>query len=105
MRRSCIGLFIVAPAILISAQQEPSHPAEPWRWTLDERVAVRFDPVSLLPGKYRLRVHALDAEGLRLFDTLEVEFVVRGETRDYGLVALAHQWQPGSGGSGKAPHP
>src|SRR5205814_1943147 len=56
--------------------------------------AVRFDPVSLLPGKYRLRVHALDAEGLRLFDTLEVEFVVRGETRDYGLVALAHQWQP-----------
>ena len=46
MRRSCIGLFIVAPAILISAQQEPSHPAEPWRWTLDERVAVRFDPAA-----------------------------------------------------------
>ena len=59
--------------------------------------AVRFDPVSLLPGKYHLRVHALDAEGLRLFDTIEVEFVVRGETRDYGLVALAHEWQAGRG--------
>jgi len=56
---------------------------------------VRFEPLSLLPGKYRLRVHALDAEGLRLFDTLDIEFVVRGETRDYGLVALPHQWRPG----------
>jgi lipopolysaccharide transport system ATP-binding protein len=56
---------------------------------------VRFESLSLLPGKYRMRVHPLDAEGLRLFDTLEIEFVVRGETRDYGLVALAHQWRPG----------
>ena len=45
MRRSCIVLFIVAPGILISAQ-EPSHPAEPWKWTLDERAAVRFDPAA-----------------------------------------------------------
>jgi len=55
--------------------------------------AVRFDALALLPGKYHLRVHALDAEGLRLHDTLELEFVVTGETRDYGLVELAHEWR------------
>ena len=59
--------------------------------------AVRFDGLQLLPGKYLLRVHTLDTDGLRLFDTVEIEFVVRGETRDYGLVALPHQWQAGRG--------
>jgi lipopolysaccharide transport system ATP-binding protein len=59
--------------------------------------AVRFRDLSLLPGKYHLRVHTLDAEGLRLFDTIDVDFVVRGETRDYGLVALPHAWEAGSG--------
>ena len=59
--------------------------------------AVVFESLQLLPGKYLLRVHTLDAEGLRLFDTVELQFVVRGETRDYGLVALPHQWRPGGG--------
>jgi len=59
------------------------------------RFAVRFDALALLPGKYIMRVHVLDPEGLRLFDTAEVEFVVTGETRDYGLVGLAHEWLPG----------
>jgi lipopolysaccharide transport system ATP-binding protein len=59
--------------------------------------AVFFDALQLLPGKYSLRVHTLDAEGLRLFDTVELPFVVRGETRDYGLVALPHHWRPGRG--------
>jgi lipopolysaccharide transport system ATP-binding protein len=59
--------------------------------------AVRFEGLRLLPGKYTLRVHALDTEGLRLFDTVEVEFVVTGETRDYGLVALPHHWREGRG--------
>jgi lipopolysaccharide transport system ATP-binding protein len=59
--------------------------------------AVRFEALRLLPGKYTLRVHTLDAEGLRLFDTVEVEFVVTGETRDYGLVELPHQWHAGRG--------
>jgi lipopolysaccharide transport system ATP-binding protein len=58
---------------------------------------VAFDRLSLLPGKYVMRVHVLDPEGLRLYDTLEREFVVTGETRDYGLVELAHRWVPGSG--------
>src|SRR6185503_10277685 len=58
---------------------------------------VRFDAVSLLPGKYRLRLHTLD--GLRLFDTFETDFVVTGETRDYGVVELQHAWIPGHGRS------
>jgi lipopolysaccharide transport system ATP-binding protein len=62
--------------------------------------SVRFDALALLPGKYRLRVHALDAEGLRMCDTLEAEFVVTGETRDYGLVELTHAWLPGRGRDG-----
>ena len=57
--------------------------------------AVRFDAVALLPGKYRLRLHTLD--GLRLFDTFETDFVVTGETRDYGVVELPHAWIPGHG--------
>jgi len=55
--------------------------------------AVRFESLALLPGKYLLRVHALDPEGLRLYDSLELEFVVTGETRDYGVVELAHEWR------------
>jgi lipopolysaccharide transport system ATP-binding protein len=57
--------------------------------------AVRFDALALLPGKYMVRMHALDPEGLRLFDTVENEFVVTGETRDFGLVKLQHAWLPG----------
>ncbi|MGE0357061.1 MAG: ABC transporter ATP-binding protein [Burkholderiales bacterium] len=57
--------------------------------------AVRFASLALLPGKYTVRAHALDPEGLRLFDTVEREVVVTGRTRDYGLVRLAHEWRPG----------
>ena len=57
--------------------------------------AVSFERMALLPGKYLMRVHVLDPEGLRLYDTLEREFVVTGETRDYGVVELTHRWLPG----------
>jgi lipopolysaccharide transport system ATP-binding protein len=57
--------------------------------------AIRFDALALLPGKYTMRMHALDPEGLRLFDTVESEFVVTGETRDFGLVRLEHRWTEG----------
>jgi lipopolysaccharide transport system ATP-binding protein len=59
--------------------------------------AVHFDELALLPGKYFARLHALDPEGLRLFDTVEVDFIVTGETRDMGLVRLSHRWMPGRG--------
>jgi ABC-type polysaccharide/polyol phosphate transport system ATPase subunit len=59
--------------------------------------AVRFDALALLPGKYRLRAHTLDAEGLRVFDTVEVQIVITGESRDYGVVQLPHRWLDGRG--------
>jgi ABC-type polysaccharide/polyol phosphate transport system ATPase subunit len=59
--------------------------------------ALRYKSLGLLPGKYALRAHALDPEGLRMCDTVEADFVVSGETRDYGLVRLEHEWQPGRG--------
>ena len=66
---------------------------------VDERhfaFAAHFSALPILPGKYTVRAHALDPEGLRLFDTVEREIVVTGRTRDYGLVRLAHEWKPGT---------
>jgi len=53
---------------------------------------IQFDTLPLLPGSYSIRVHALDPEGVRLFDTRERGFVVRGESREFGLVRLPHRW-------------
>jgi len=55
--------------------------------------AVRFDSLALLPGKFRMRVHTLENAGLLLCDTVERDFVVTGETRDYGVVELDHRWE------------
>ncbi len=57
---------------------------------------IEFDALSLLPGSYTIRVHALDAEGVRLFDTEERGLTVRGESREFGLVRLAHRWHGAS---------
>ncbi len=62
---------------------------------------VRFPSLALLPGKYTLRTHVLDPEGLRLFDTIESDFVVTGESRDYGFVGLDHEWTPGRPGAAR----
>jgi lipopolysaccharide transport system ATP-binding protein len=52
--------------------------------------------LALLPGKYMVRAHALDPEGIRLFDHVEHEIVVVGQTRELGLVRLPHRWnKPG----------
>ncbi|BAW79537.1 ABC transporter ATP-binding protein [Candidatus Nitrosoglobus terrae] len=51
-----------------------------------------FFQLPLLPGKYTLRAHAMDPEGLRLFDTIEQAFQVTGQTRELGLCCLAHAW-------------
>jgi lipopolysaccharide transport system ATP-binding protein len=53
---------------------------------------VRFHALPLLPGHYRVRAHAMDPEGLRLFDHHEAPFVVRGTTRELGYCRLAHEW-------------
>jgi lipopolysaccharide transport system ATP-binding protein len=48
--------------------------------------------LALLPGKYMVRAHALDPEGVYLFDHVEVPLTVTGESRELGLVRLAHEW-------------
>ena len=58
---------------------------------------LRFSRLPLLPGKYAIRAHALDPEGMRLFDHVERAFVVEGATRELGLVRLDHAWDNGAG--------
>jgi lipopolysaccharide transport system ATP-binding protein len=54
--------------------------------------SLTFPQLPLLPGKYTARAHALDPEGVRLFDNVEQAFVVEGATRELGLVRLRHGW-------------
>ncbi len=51
-----------------------------------------FDDLALLPGTYTIKAHPMDTEGVRLFDTLERGIVVRGNTREFGLIRLPHRW-------------
>ena len=53
---------------------------------------IEFDALALLPGSYSVRVHVLDPEGVRLFDTEERGLTVRGESREFGMVRLPHRW-------------
>lgn len=48
--------------------------------------------LSLLPGEYRVKGHALDPEGYRLFDELIGELTVIGESRELGVCRLPHRW-------------
>ena len=57
-----------------------------------------FAALPLLPGKYFVRAHALDPEGVRLFDNVERELTITGTTRELGMVRLAHRWN-GNGGA------
>ncbi len=56
------------------------------------RFALTFDDLELLPGGYFFRLHALDPECVRLFDTVERGFTIRGQSRELGLVHLPHRW-------------
>ena len=53
---------------------------------------IEFLDLPLLPGSYAIRAHPLDTEGVRLFDTIERALVIRGESREFGLVQLRHRW-------------
>jgi lipopolysaccharide transport system ATP-binding protein len=54
--------------------------------------ALTLPDIALLPGKYFVRVHALDPEGVRLFDNVERSLIVTGDARELGLVRLPHRW-------------
>jgi lipopolysaccharide transport system ATP-binding protein len=53
---------------------------------------LEFPALPLLPGKYFVRAHALDPEGVRLFDNVELPLTVTGTTRELGMVRLPHRW-------------
>lgn len=64
-------------------------------WQVGERLyAIRYElpELNLLPGRYFVRVYSMDGAGLRFFDAVEREIVVRGETRELGLCRLPHRW-------------
>jgi lipopolysaccharide transport system ATP-binding protein len=54
--------------------------------------ALTFPRLSLLPGKYVVRAHALDPEGVRLFDNIERPLIVAGDTRELGFARIEHTW-------------
>ncbi len=56
------------------------------------RVVYELYDLSLLPGSYTLRAHVLDPPALRMFDTVEKDFSVRGESRELGVCRLPHRW-------------
>lgn len=69
-------------------QVKPTHlDDEHYQWALN------FDSIPLLPGSYLLAIHALDPEGVRVFDTLERSIIIRGESRELGLVRLPIRWR------------
>jgi lipopolysaccharide transport system ATP-binding protein len=53
---------------------------------------LKFEALPLLPGQYTLRAHAMDPEGVRLFDQQERTFEVGGDSRELGLCRLGHRW-------------
>ena len=64
------------------------------------RYLIRFDNMPLLPGSYSIRGHAMDPEGIRLFDTAEIRFSVAGDSREMGIIRLPHSWGGSSAGGG-----
>ncbi len=54
--------------------------------------ALTFVNWQLLPGNYRLKAHAMDPEGMRLYDTVERDFSVSGDSRELGFVRISHEW-------------
>jgi lipopolysaccharide transport system ATP-binding protein len=66
----------------------------PWAESANCYVAeLEFSELSLLPGSYNVKAHPLDSEGVRLFDTIEHPLTVRGQSREFGVVRLAHTWR------------
>ncbi len=57
------------------------------------RFGFRVELDSLLPGEYILRLHTMDPEGLRLFETRDITIVIKGATREFGVVRLPNDWE------------
>lgn len=68
-------------------------------------IELEFPELNLLPGGYVVRAHAMDPEGLRVHDTVEMEFTVRGKSRALGLVYMPHRWRAGDADPDPGPEP
>lgn len=55
-----------------------------------------FPALPLLPGRYYIRAHAMDPEGLRLYDQLSCRLDITGSARELGMCRLAHVWGAGA---------
>lgn len=64
------------------------------------RYRLRFPRLPLTAGGYRLRAHALDETGTRLYDTVELTFAVEGDDEDAGLIRIAASDTPAAARSG-----
>ena len=56
------------------------------------RFHLRLNDIALLPGSYNLSAHSMDPEGLRVFDSRQMAFMINGETKEVGYIRLSHQW-------------
>lgn len=66
------------------------------------RFSFWLEKISLLPGHYVVRAHAMDPEGMRIFDTMEIPLQIIGQTREVGIVRLAHRWNTDASFPGRA---
>ncbi len=78
------------PVYGITTDMDAYHPRATGKQ--EYHCTLRFPNLPLLPGLYTIRAHAMDPEGVRLFDTVERELQVHGKTRELGCVRLEHEW-------------
>jgi lipopolysaccharide transport system ATP-binding protein len=90
----CIGITRadMTPVFGVSSDMDEAVPRQ-----IDSalyRYRLRFPRLPLTAGAYRLRAHAMDETGTRLYDTVELTFSVAGDDEDAGLVRLPIDEQP-----------
>ncbi len=95
----CIGITRadLTPVYGVASDMDGATPEQigPARY----RYRLRFPRLPLTAGRYRLRAHALDETGTRLYDTVELSFSVAGDDEHTGLVRLeADGGHDGGGG-------
>jgi lipopolysaccharide transport system ATP-binding protein len=92
-----------APTVLVGIVRKDGMPIYGVSSEMDGHVLARVAPnefaydfelpdLSLLPGEYTLKGHALDPEGYRLFDEIAADLTILGDSRELGVCRLAHRW-------------